>query len=266
MSKNKKNRQKKIPKLFIASFSYGNGFPCQFVTSLMAATNDCNYNGITTSVDLRPSGPYVQKERNISIARFFESGCDYMLFIDADLSFDPTGPRRIMEKAMANDLDIVGGLYRYKMDTEAYPVQLYVDDETGEHPMVNGLIPAAGLPTGFMLISRRCIERMITEYPETRYEVKDSRNGETSMVLFDLFECLLYNGEWWGEDYIFCRRWTAIGGQLWAMPDIEFEHIGERAWNGTWAKWYEANKEKIVEQNMVKLLKQKAAETVSEAA
>lgn len=241
--------EERPPHLFIAAFAYGNGFSAQFIQCLLSTVFDCNGNGVTTSVDVRPGGPYVMKERNISVGRFWASECDYMLFIDADLAFDPTGARRMMEVAIRRNIDIMGGLYRYKMPIESYPVQLWSDDN-GEYPIdEDGLSPAAGLPTGFMLISRKAIAKLIAAYPETMFEVKDSLSGRTIMQLYDLFDSLLYKNEWWGEDYVFCKRWTALGEPLYAFTDCEFMHIGQHEYMGNFATWYSSNKDDIIAKN-----------------
>jgi hypothetical protein len=262
---NSKAVEKKAPHVFIECFAYANGFMAQNVQSLFANVFDCNANGVTTSIDIRSGCPYVMKERNISVGRFWASEADYLLFVDADISFEADAIRRIVQVAEKRELDIVGGLYRYKMQQEAYPMQLYCTPE-GEYCIdEDGLSPAAGLPTGFMLISRNAIKILIEAYPETQFTVKDSRDGKELMVLYDLFDCMLYNGEWWGEDYVFCRRWTALKKPLFAFTDVALTHIGQEEFTGNFKDFYMENYLTIREKNL-QILAEGKQQTLSAAA
>lgn len=234
-------------KVFIACFGYGGSIPIDTAKSLFASIVDLNSNGIETDLDLRGGGPYVMKERNISLMRFLASNATHMIFIDADLAFRHDSIRKLMTKAIEKDIHLMGALYRYKMDQEAYPCQLYTADD-GSYYEEDGLYRAAGIPTGMMLISRHCAETLIEEYPETRFELRDSGSKTVAMTLYDLFDGLLFNGQWWGEDYVFCRRWTALGGQIWVYPDIDVAHIGMKPWAGNFSKWVAANEKAIADE------------------
>ena len=230
------------PKIFIASFAFGGSIPIQTASSLFATVADLNSNGIEAMLDLRPGGPYVQKERNLSVARFMDSDATHLLFVDADLAFEPSAARAMLAK----DKSVIGGLYRYKMEKEAFPCQLLVQEEgpnKGEYYEKDGLFLAAGLPTGFLMIKREVIAAMIENFPETRYELRESANQKVIMTLHNLFDCVLHNGQWWGEDYVFCKRWLAMGGELWAYPDIPFAHIGTFGYIGNFQEFYQNNLE-----------------------
>jgi hypothetical protein len=41
-----------------------------------------------------------------------------------------------------------------------------------------------------------------------------------------LFALEVYEGEFWGEDYVFCRRAAEAGVDIWVDPMIEFNHAG----------------------------------------
>lgn len=252
----KKNKVK-MAKVFISSFAFGGSIPIQTATSIFATAANLRDNGVGTSLDLRVGGPYVQKERNISIQRFLETDCTHLLFIDADLVFDPTACLKMMLKKKP----VIGGLYRYKMEKEAYPCQLFVQDKgdhKGELVEQDGCFLASGLPTGFLLIQRGVLEQMIATFPETRYEVRESDNGPAIMTLHNIFDCVLYNGQWWGEDYIFCKRWTAMGGELWAYADFDCAHVGTYGYVGNYSKFYHGNIDAQIERNLREIEEQDA--------
>src|SRR5690606_16161513 len=77
-----------------------------------------------------------------------------------------------------------------------------------------------------MKITRAWVEKMIAAYPELRYVEQDGTE------CYAFFDCQLEDGKYWGEDYVACRRWTRIGGRIWAYPDATFEHVGRRSWTG----------------------------------
>jgi hypothetical protein len=54
----------------------------------------------------------------------------------------------------------------------------------------------------------------------------------------DLFNHGAHEGVWWGEDYAFCRRWNAIGGEIWVVPDLDLTHHSKtEAFPGNYHEW-----------------------------
>jgi hypothetical protein len=51
-------------------------------------------------------------------------------------------------------------------------------------------------------------------------------------LAYALFDTVLEDGGYWGEDYVFCRRWGAIGGETFVDPSIAFRHVGMKAFAG----------------------------------
>ena len=78
------------------------------------------------------------------------------------------------------------------------------------------------IPAGFMLLKRCVIEKMIQKHPETRFEPKDKKNPSG----YALFNTEIYEGEFWGEDFVFCRRAREAGVEIWVDPMIQFDHAG----------------------------------------
>ena len=81
---------------------------------------------------------------------------------------------------------------------------------------------------------------MIKKYPELEIYQPTLVNGveDYKKNFFNLFECLhdKETKQYYGEDFGFCKRWTAMGGKihLWCMDFIshtgEFEYCG-RYWD-----------------------------------
>jgi hypothetical protein len=172
----------------------------------------------------------VDRGKNTICAKFLETDCTDLLIIDSDLAWDMAAILRMT----AAPYEVVGAVYPMKVDGERYPCSLQLDKKG--RPIVDpttGLLRAEWLPGGFLRIKRSCLEKMTEAYKDMAYREPnaDPKNPNREYVPF--FECVIENKIRCTEDYIFCRRWKAIGGQLWVEPRITFGHYGVNAWYGS---------------------------------
>ena len=83
----------------------------------------------------------------------------------------------------------------------------------------DGFVTGVYAGTGFMLIKRARLERMITAYPETQIRLAHvyPRAEKQSPNQYALFDCMIEPGSniYLSEDFAFCRRWRQIGGKIW---------------------------------------------------
>ena len=51
---------------------------------------------------------------------------------------------------------------------------------------------------------------------------------------FALFECMIdpATGTYLSEDFAFCKRWTDIGGEIWADLESRLDHVGPSVFHG----------------------------------
>jgi hypothetical protein len=64
-----------------------------------------------------------------------------------------------------------------------------------------------------MCIQREVLTKLIAAHPELEYvSDKVEGQGEKRWAIFDV---MIENGRYLSEDYTFCRRWQALGGQVW---------------------------------------------------
>ena len=82
------------------------------------------------------------------------------------------------------------------------------------------------IPAGFMLLQRIVLQEMILHFPELHYIPKDASLAHTEGHC--LFNTELQDGEFWGEDYVFCRRARQAGFRIWIDPCIALDHAGVR--------------------------------------
>jgi hypothetical protein len=82
-----------------------------------------------------------------------------------------------------------------------------------------------------MMIKREVFERIGEAMPELHYTDNSHRTGPKQMVAY--FEHVIRDGLRWSEDYTFCERWRAIGGDIWLDPMIALGHWGPHPWRGS---------------------------------
>ena len=88
-----------------------------------------------------------------------------------------------------------------------------------------------------MLIKRRVLERMITAYPETKFEVAHTYPRVTKQSPKPICAVRLHDRKgsniYLSEDFAFCQRWRALGGKIWLDTQSRLTHTGVYAYEGT---------------------------------
>lgn len=161
--------------------------------------------------------------RALIVSQFMASDCDQLVFVDSDVSWEAGALLKLVDAKV----DFVAGIYPQRKDPINYCVkwlsegELWADKETG-------LLEVAGVPAGFMRISRNMIERMIEQYPDTEFYVESAPNTRAWALFCDY----RIGKHKMGEDYAFCRRWTDMGGKIWVDPEIKMGHVGYKTFVG----------------------------------
>jgi len=229
--------------VFIATPTMSGDLCHEYVYGLLETQLDLIANrNITPVVQFIPGNCYVALARNQLVRMFLESGCDDLLFIDADLGFKGDAAWKVLEP----DKDIVCGLYPFKTDAGGFPAR-YIIEHGDRIRSVNGLIQMDGAPTGFMRIKRSVIERMIAKFPEREYV---THSGAKEWDLFPCERVKRPDGkqDWFGEDYRFCHLAKEAGCEVWVVPNLEFQHVGRRAYSGNWHEFMIREAARIVKE------------------
>jgi len=145
---------------------------------------------------------YLSVARNELTKRFLEAkSFDYLLFIDDDIGFQKSD----LDTLLATGKDVVSGCYVRKGGESTIPA-CPIDNHWRTHPDET-LFECSLLPAGFLLLSRKALENMHDAYGGKMWDADYSSHA---------------------EDYSFCRRYTAIGGQLWLETAVRLKHVGEQ--------------------------------------
>lgn len=144
-----------------------------------------------------------------------------LFFLDDDIGWEPEAVLRLL----ADDVDVVAGVYPKKQETLEFPV---VMDESSGHLIksVSGLFKALRVPTGFLRIRRHVLEQMAAVSAKYIQQMPDGGNAE----LAEIFQVGVKDGRLWGEDFDWSNKWRAMGGELWVDPTITFTHSGRKQW------------------------------------
>lgn len=204
-------------RVFLAVPAYDN--PGGLLTfSLFRAHIDLQNAGFDVELGILLGDCHVDDARNALVNDFLKSACDDLVFLDADVGFQSADLIRILSV----DRDIVGGVYPKKSDREEYPVWLKDGPRWADE---DGLLEAVGFCTGFMRIKRHVLEKMAAESAEYI-----AASGE---AIREVFKREIIDGVRNSGDIAFCRRWVAMGGEVYVDPSCYLEHRGPKTWAGT---------------------------------
>lgn len=213
-------------RLLIATHTHGYVTPA-YAQSLAMATAYLAANGVP-HVPVLFEDSLVDRGRDRAAAACLEGDWTHLLFIDADIDFKPTDIVRLL----AADKDVAVGAYRKKNERNEFAISFLPEaTEQLEQCPDTGLVKIARAGTGFMLIKRAVFERLRDAMPELHYVDHSPRTGPREMVAY--FEHVVRDGLRWSEDYTFCERWRALGGDIWMDAEIKLGHWGPFVWRGS---------------------------------
>jgi hypothetical protein len=204
--------------IFIGTPAYSGTVHVQYALSLAELFCALTENGIRVTPAIRTSGSLIVAERNRILEQFWMSDATHLLCIDSDLGF----PSQAVFEMLKANKEFIAGCYPARNTTKF--IFRPVLNEAGGIVNENHLLKMESVPAGFMLLSRSCIEKMRNKFPELYYAPKDPRADSEST--YCLFNTEVYDGEFWGEDYVFCKRAREAGVEIWVDPLIQFDHAG----------------------------------------
>ena len=99
----------------------------------------------------------------------------------------------------------------------------------------NNLAKIKHLATGFMMFKRSTIEQMSKAYPSTKYtDDVGFLQGTENNYAYALFDCGVEDDHYYSEDWLFCHRWTKMGGNIWLDVTINLIHTGNEDYRGSY--------------------------------
>lgn len=243
-------------RIVIGTPCYGGLVTSNYMVSIIHAMSQCGHNGIESYVNLLGGDALITRARAQITGDFLDdAAATHLLFVDADISFAPEQLLRLL----AFDRDMVAAMYPVKgIMWDRIPERMATGEPmaeagllyaaqhcTGKDLKVEGDFATADYAaTGFLLIKRDAILRMIAAYPETKYGYNDTPSvvGPARDNFYALYDCIIdpATKRYLSEDYSFCRRWRQIGGEIWIDLKSKLTHTGPMAFKGDASRRYAA--------------------------
>ncbi len=244
------------PCLVVGTPCYGGLVTSAYANSLMQLQAACTGRGIDFEWLLLGGDALITRARADVVAHFLDRPhATHLLFIDADIGFAPEQVFRLMDLGAemaacaypTKSIDWarlarVVALGRAKPEAAALRYVFEVNDP--ERIVTRqGFAKARSVGTGFLMIQRSALEQLCAAHPELRYR-RTSTSADpltASANRFALFECMIEpeTGLYLSEDYAFCRRWTALGGEIWLDLESRLTHVGAMAFAGDLATQFD---------------------------
>lgn len=172
-------------------------------------------------VDVLRGCCYIDLARNILVSRFLRGTATDLIFLDADVGFEPESLVRLCEATRP----VVAGIYPKKSETPEWPVMVANSPIWADG---DGLIECGVVPTGFLRINRAVFEAL--DVPEFQ-----SPDGQVRAF----FLTGVHHNTYWGEDVEFCRLLREAGIPIMAFAEMDFRHVHSsgRVYHGNWGEW-----------------------------
>ncbi len=136
-----------------------------------------------------------------------------------------------------------------------YPKKYIKWDHIKEHPTAErvdfpvgtsqlnseGFIETIYAPTGFLMIAKTAIEKLIKNNPHLKYR-NDIDGYGVGDTFYNLFNVGIKNGIYESEDWGFSSLWREAGGTVYIHPDINVKHVGWHEYEGNLKKYILENK------------------------
>ena len=201
----------------------------------------------------------ITRARNYLVDEFLRSDCTHLMFIDADIGFDPNDVIALSVIAEAgNDKEIVCGPYPKKCiawekikravdrgfaDKDPENLEKYVGDYVFNPKAGAGSIPldepveVLEGGTGFMMIQRSALEKFAAAYPQYTYLPDHVRtahfDGTREIMQYFQAEIDPKSKRYLSEDYWFCQKMWDIGVKTWLCPWMKLQHMGSYVFAGS---------------------------------
>lgn len=224
-------------RLFIATPAYQATNSSHYTQSALGASNFLSSKGVRHTVRVFAGAGFVAIARNILVAQFMAEGFTHLLFIDSDIEFRPEAITRLLAASFCDGSEVCCGVYPLKQKPLKFPVNFVSgpDGNVVSHPDT-GYLELKDACTGFLMIRREVITRMMAAYPERQCHFRPPAEVPEAEAPYEynLFDCYVdpVDRMYLTEDYGFSRLYQGIGGRIWADPDTELPHHGYAKYTG----------------------------------
>ena len=239
----------RAPFIYLAAPAYGGQVTIHFMRSVLNLQEACRERGIGLHIDLMGGDALITRARSRLAAQFLaHPQATHILFCDVDIAFAPGDVFRLLdsgkevvaavcplknidwEKARAAAKADVADLQAASI---GYVVR-FLPTADNSVEVNDGIAKVAYAGTGFLMINRDAMQRVVDAYPQLRARMGDMNDPLAAEAVM-IFDCMIEpeTGQYLSEDYAFCRRWRDLGGEIWADVQARLTHVGHAAYTGS---------------------------------
>ena len=248
--------------LFLATPMYGGQCAGMFARSVADLAAICSQNGIPLQMYFLFNESLITRARNYCCDEFMRSPSQHLMFIDADIGFNPHDVIALMA-LQANEpekYDIVGGPYpkkcisweKIKMavdkgvaDEDPGVLEKFVGDYVFNPKNGQGSIQISEpcevleIGTGFMMVTKAAMQKFADTYKEMMYRPDHVRteafDGSREIMQYFQAEIDPKSKRYLSEDYWFCQKAQEAGLKTWFCPWMKMQHVGTYIFGGSLA-------------------------------
>jgi hypothetical protein len=214
-----------------------------YCKSMIALTRHLSALNIPYGTCIQAGCTLLAEARSAFVATFLASPGTHLLMIDGDEEFAPD----VVTRLLAADRDVIGVAVPAKgvnlerviaaarsghADPAVFGQEFgNVRPSSAAEPQ-GGVVEVESLGTGFVLLKRAVLERLVAAHPELTCRTSLYPQGP---ICF-LFQQVIDNGEIQGEDISFFTRWRRLGGKCHLLVDADIGHTGHVTFAGNFAR------------------------------
>ena len=246
-------------KIFVATPMYGGMCTGQYCKSSADLAILSSKYGMDVRFFYLYNESLITRARNYLVDEFLRSDCTHLMFIDADIGFDPDDVIALSVIAeTGSDKEVVCGPYPKKCiswekikkaddrgfaDKDPQQLEKYVGDyvfnptDGQDSIALNEPVEVLEGGTGFMIIQRGVFEKYKKAYPHLSYKPDHVRTEhfDGSREIHAYFDCVIdpKTKRYLSEDYMFCQYARDAGMKVWLCPWMKLEHQGTYVFGGS---------------------------------
>jgi hypothetical protein len=241
---------------------YGGACAGMFAKSAADLSALCTQYGIPLQMYFLFNESLITRARNYCCDEFMRSTSQHMMFIDSDIGFNPQDVIAMMALQSQDEetYEIIGGPYPKKCiswekiksavdkgiaDEDANVLEKFVGDyvfnpKGGQQSIaISEPCEVLEIGTGFMMISKKAMQKFADKYPEYLYRPDHVRtehfDGSREIMMYFQAEVDPVTKRYLSEDYWFCQKAQAANIKTWFCPWMKLQHVGTYIFGGSLA-------------------------------
>ena len=253
------------PYVYILTPCFGGVNYVNYTISLINTINTFRQLGIPLQISFCKNDSLVSRARNNLIAKaLYNEKTTHCMFIDNDITWEPND----ILKLLLSNKPLIGGIYplkKYSWDKltkndnivsewiknkntsqleKSITNEDYIQNKMLSYnvnylepvlKIVDNIAKVRHIATGFMLIQRNTLLEMMNAFSYTKYkdDVGFLEENENKYA-YALFDCSVEEGHYFSEDWLFCHRWSKMGGEVYIDVTINLTHTGIEDYKGSY--------------------------------